>query len=138
MRDPQFCSIIEATAVLKIIIIEDDEALAKVYLRALTNRGYDVEDFTTAAYMLDFIEFAKIVPDLVITDLRLPGGMSGLDLAIELRARGYNGPILAVSGVADMVDTDKLTEAKFSAVVQKPLTLQELIELVENAIKGNL
>lgn len=123
---------------LKIIIIEDDEALAKVYRRALVNRGYDVEDFTTAEHTLDFIEFAKVVPDLIITDLRLPGNMGGLDLAIELRARGYVGPILAVSGIADMTDLDKLAEAKFSAVVQKPLTLQELIELVENAIKGNL
>lgn len=123
---------------LKIIIIEDDEALAKVYRRALSLRGYEVEDFTTAAYALDFIEFAKIVPDLVVTDLKLPGGISGFDLAVELRARGYAGPILAVSGIADMTDTGKLEEAKFSAVVQKPLTLKELTELVDNAIKGNL
>jgi len=83
-----------------ILVVEDDARVRRVSVRHLEALGYKViavEDGPAALALLD----AGTPVDLLFTDVVMPGGMSGLDLAHEARARRPELPILVTSGYTD-------------------------------------
>ncbi len=65
----------------------------------LADLGYEVIEATSAEQALQLLNEGA-APDLVVTDHLMPG-MSGTDLALEMRARKPDLPILIVSGYAE-------------------------------------
>ncbi len=80
-----------------VLLVEDDEEVAGIAARILELIGYEshhVRDARTAlALLLGGQKF-----DLVFTDIVMPGGMSGLDLARKVRRHFPNLPVLLASG----------------------------------------
>jgi FixJ family two-component response regulator len=89
--------------VKKLIIVDDESSLLTTYeriLRAtLETIGVEVKLCSNADEALEEIE-KRGEPGLIMTDDRMPG-MSGRQLASELRRRGYRGTIVMCSGTAD-------------------------------------
>lgn len=110
-----------------VLIVEDNEALGRVYRRCLQSVGIDAEFATTGKDALVIINQEK--PRMMIVDLALPD-MDGVELVALARVAGYIGPIVAISGAADLMDDEKLRPAGFSQVIAKPLRSQELISMV--------
>jgi signal transduction histidine kinase len=80
----------------KVLVIEDDEGLARLQTRRLERAGYAVVHATTAAEGLEQVRQGGI--DLIVLDQRLPGGASGLELYEQLKAAGYEVPAILVTG----------------------------------------
>ena len=78
---------------MKILIVEDDDAIAKPLTAGLEREGFDVKRVSTGE---DALEAA--LPDLVLLDLRLPG-MDGTEVCRRLRARS-DVPIIVVTAKA--------------------------------------
>jgi two-component system phosphate regulon response regulator OmpR len=81
--------------VVNVLVVDDEAAIRQVFARVLTEQGYRVQtasDAKTALSMLEESSFAA-----VISDIRMPG-MSGIDLARELRARKLDVPVVVVTG----------------------------------------
>ncbi|OQX21750.1 MAG: hypothetical protein BWK80_32410 [Desulfobacteraceae bacterium IS3] len=57
-----------------ILIIDDDDQLRKSFHKLLTEEGYDVKSAASGEAGLEILE--KLVPDLVILDMRLSGDIS--------------------------------------------------------------
>lgn len=79
----------------RLLIVDDDEAVRLVTSDALRELGYQIataEDGDAALMVID-----SFLPDLVITDLRMPR-MSGFELLEILRARFPQMPVIATSG----------------------------------------
>jgi signal transduction histidine kinase len=68
-------------------------------------------------------------PDAVLLDLGLPG-MSGLAVADHLRASGYDGPVIAVTGGGDDLTPASLREQGFTDIVHKPTPGSVLVEVL--------
>jgi len=89
---------------VRILLVEDEPAVADAVRSALTVEGYAVDNADDAKVAL---EFAQVYPyDLVILDLILPGE-SGLTVAARLRAgRGENQnvPILMLTALGTIDD----------------------------------
>ena len=82
---------------MRILIVEDDDAIAKPLAAGLEREGFDVTRVSTGE---DALEAA--LPDLVLLDLRLPG-MDGTEVCRRLRARS-DVPIIVVTAKGEEVD----------------------------------
>ncbi|MDR0432480.1 MAG: response regulator transcription factor [Bifidobacteriaceae bacterium] len=114
----------------RIILAEDDAAIAEPLARALTREGYEVSVHGTGQGLLDDVSDA----DLVILDLGLPD-MDGLDVARTIRSRGLELPILILTARADEVDTVVGLDAGADDYVTKPFRLAELLARVRALLR---
>jgi len=79
----------------RVIIVDDDSATAQALCRVLGDEGFHAVAFVRGSEALDDIQRQE--PAAVILDIGLPQ-ISGFDVAKELRARRYFGPLLFLSG----------------------------------------
>ena len=84
---------------MRILILEDDQAVAALYSTALTLAGYDVAVFHKFEDARR--ELRNGIPDGLLTDVRV-GEYNGLQLALLYRMLSPKGPILVVSGHDDV------------------------------------
>src|ERR1700749_1243508 len=79
----------------RVLVVEDDDAIAQVLQRSLRMEGYEVKVTGDGQSALDAAH--GFLPDLVILALGLPGGMDGLDVARQLRSSADEVPILMLT-----------------------------------------
>jgi two-component system, cell cycle sensor histidine kinase and response regulator CckA len=116
-------------ALATILLVEDDVALRPVIARVLRKHGHRVLEAESAERALRLAEEEKVAIDLLLTDVVMPG-RSGLELAKELRARGFNLRVLYVSGYGkDLLTTDDLEPGQV-ACLEKPFTPTLLLRSV--------
>jgi len=113
-----------------ILIVEDDEETARLNMRMLKRRGYDVLTAKTAAEARSLAE--KNTPDLFVLDIVLPDG-DGLELCKEIRLYS-DAPVVFLTGM-------KRTEDKIAGLsgggdyyLTKPYSLDELIVVVDRLL----
>lgn len=82
---------------LLVLAVDDNPDILKVTLRQLRDLGYQTRDAGTADEALALIE-QGLVPDILFTDIVMPGGMDGAQLADHVRAVLPNTDILLCSG----------------------------------------
>ena len=107
----------------RVLLAEDDAAIAEPLARALRREGYDVDVHHDGRSAL---AAAREGFDLVVLDLGLPG-MDGLDVRRELRAQSSTVPVLVLTARADEVDTVVGLDAGADDYVTKPFRLAELL-----------
>ncbi len=116
----------------KILIVEDEAALATTLQDRLRKEGYQVN---VAKDGLSGFDLAAAEPfDLIVLDLMLPG-QSGLKVCQNLRERGVNTPILMLTARRQL--TDKVAGFKTGAddYLSKPFHMAELLARVEALIR---
>jgi PAS domain S-box-containing protein len=86
----------------KILIVEDDPEVRALSVRMLADLGYDIVEAADGRHAIDILNSTSSI-DLLFTDVVLPGGMSGADIAMEATRRMPGIKILYVSGYADNV-----------------------------------
>ena len=113
---------------LRLLIVEDHEATRTMLSRLLTRAGHQVTLAGTISEGID--AFGKATYDAVISDLGLPDG-SGLDLMRELRLQ-RPVPGIALSGYGMEEDLRQTREAGFFAHLVKPVSIDQLRQLLAN------
>ena len=81
-----------------IILVEDEQPIRELLFEFLQDLGYQVLAFETADLAWEHIRERRYPVRLLITDLRVPGDMDGLDLIKRLRSTAPNTPVVVVSG----------------------------------------
>ena len=84
----------------RILYLDDDESLVFLVERLLKRRGYRVAAYTQQEAALQTLRADPTAFDLVLTDYNMPG-MSGLDVAREVRGLNPNLPVAVTSGFID-------------------------------------
>jgi DNA-binding response OmpR family regulator len=82
----------------RILLVEDDHGLRGVLRIVLQQSGYDVSETDSGAGVEALV--AREIPDLVITDVMMPG-VDGVEVVRSLTRRFPQVPILAISGGGD-------------------------------------
>lgn len=123
----------DSTVQGRLVLVEDDAAVRGILRLLFESAGWDVLVAKDGA--LGLATAAREDPDVIVTDLRMPG-MSGIDLARELAAAD-NG-VAAIPIIAITSDTSGLREAAirsglFVEVLSKPLSPETLLETVRQA-----
>ena len=116
------------------ILIVDDEPDLRIPLRdALTADGYTVEDAGGAEAALALIE-RKHYP-VIVTDLHMPGGPSGLDLIAAVKGRDPRTLCVVITGYASLdVAVEAIKRGAYD-FVQKPFKLVEIEAVLDRALE---
>jgi CheY-like chemotaxis protein len=116
----------------RILLIEDDAALADILDRRLVLHGYSVDAAPTAEAALARAHAST--PDVILVDYALPG-MSGWDLVRLLRAdpRFAKLPIFAVSAHSLPSDRARARAAGCTDFFGKPIDMDALLEALRIA-----
>ncbi|MGQ0814696.1 MAG: response regulator [Gemmatimonadota bacterium] len=117
----------------RILLVEDDAAVAAALSKFLTRRGYEVTQVSEAEDALTRCRAETF--DLVVSDVHLPGA-SGLDLARELHRIAPLQPVVLVTGDRDEDIARLALEVGATAYLQKPFDVAELEAAVRQALAG--
>ena len=85
-----------------VLLVEDEVAVRRTLSQSLERLGYTVLAAGDGQQALDILETEDF--DLLVTDLVMPGGLSGLDLVRETRARRPATKVLYISGYAEALE----------------------------------
>jgi FixJ family two-component response regulator len=115
---------------LTIFVIDDDESVRKALRRLLRSMGLNVQTFASAE---EFLNAALPPPDCLVLDVRMPGGLSGLELQERLARGGLCIPIIFITGHEDQQARHQAMAAGAIDFLQKPFDDQLLLEAVARA-----
>lgn len=115
-----------------ILIVEDDQTIARFVQLELEHAGYEVLRASEGSTAMDML--AERPVDLVILDLMLPG-VDGLDVARFIRKKGMDVPILMLTARAETHDVVLGFEAGADDYLRKPFEIPELLSRVRALLK---
>jgi serine phosphatase RsbU (regulator of sigma subunit) len=116
----------------RILVVDDEEALAKVMARTLRSRGFESDIALTAAQARELFQANAYA--LALLDVRLPDE-SGYGLLEELRARQPDTAVVMISGVDDPELGKAAIDHGAYAYVVKPVGATQLYLLVVNNLR---
>ena len=118
----------------RILVVEDNPLVGAMASSMLSSMGYSPVVVINASSAIAELERPDPI-SLLLTDILMPGGMTGFDLARQARRRWPDLPILFMSGFADpsLVPDDFRTNTKLLA---KPFRLGQLSEAIVFALAG--
>jgi len=119
---------------MRILIVEDEDALASGLKFNFEQEGYDVVLAGDGHTALERFKDDKAPVDLVILDLMLPG-MSGYETCRALRALDEQLPIIILSARSLSEDRTQAFDAGTDQYLTKPFALPELLSRVRNLLE---
>ncbi len=122
-----------ASAKARILVVEDNEDVRELAETMLASAGYAVVSAPSGEQALDLLEHGDAV-DLVFTDVMMPGGMNGLQLADQVRARLPGTPILVTTGYMDELPA---TRGPQPDILSKPYRQEDLLARVRAILPGS-
>ena len=111
-----------------VLLVEDNAEVAGVTLALLEQLGYRVLFADNAAAALARLK-GKDKIDLVLSDIVMPGGMNGIELAGEIRRQFPHIPLLLTSGYSESA---RAAETRY-AILRKPFELSDLVRALGEA-----
>jgi signal transduction histidine kinase/ActR/RegA family two-component response regulator len=118
-----------------ILLVEDEDSVRTPTRRMLERAGYQVIEARDGDQAL--AGWASAHVDVVLTDVLMPGGVSGKDLADQLQGARPGLPVVFMSGYpADLLARRGVNEKGPTHLLQKPFTEDELLAAVANALQA--
>ena len=126
---------VAATAVTgeTILLVEDNPQVRNVTARRLQNLGYTVVEAENAAGAIEILSSGREI-DLIFSDVVMPGGMSGFDLAQWAQKNAPTVPVLLTSGFAEDVARAGERLASELEVLRKPYTGTDLARALRKTL----
>jgi two-component system response regulator MtrA len=115
----------------RVLVVDDDAALAEMLTIVLRNEGFESRVCPTGDRA--FTEFRDFRPDVVLLDLMLPG-KDGIDVCREIRAES-GVPIVMLTAKSDTVDVVVGLESGADDYVVKPFKPKELIARIRARVR---
>jgi DNA-binding response OmpR family regulator len=111
----------------KVLFVEDEEMIRRAYARWFGAR-YEMAFAATGAEGLK--EFARLGPDVVVLDLRLPD-MDGIEVLARIREAGSSVRVIVTSAYASMKPQIAMLDLGIEGFLQKPFDTAELARMID-------
>jgi CheY-like chemotaxis protein len=117
----------------RILLVEDDDVIARIEDWRLKNLGYTVcGRATTGAEAMELVVNAK--PDLVLMDINIQGDVDGIETAGMIK-KGFNIPVVYVTSHSDGPTLERAKETHPDGFIVKPFDDQDLRVAIQLALK---
>ena len=116
----------------RIWVVDDDRSVRFVLSTALRDAGYAVDGFDSAATALQALE-ARGAPDLLFTDVRMPGD-DGLVLLDKLKLAHPQLPVIVMSAYTDVASTAGAFRGGAHEFLSKPFDLDDAVALAARTL----
>jgi CheY-like chemotaxis protein len=139
LSDPGSCLLSEALTGRRLIVLADDDRAMRAFLvQALEDEGHEVLGASDGAELLERIDWFRVCgrePDLVVSDVRMPG-VGGLELLETLRASRTAAPVILITAFGDRALHERAERLGAARVLDKPFDLDELRRTVTEVLEG--
>jgi two-component system response regulator FixJ len=121
---------LEFRAQPKVYVIDDDESVRDSMRALLESFAIEVSDYPSAG---DFLAWVSAPTNgCMLLDLHMPG-MSGLELLELMRQRGWDLPVIVITGRSDDLLKERASRAGVVAVLDKPVDESTLMNALNRA-----
>lgn len=117
----------------RVLVVEDEQQLLSLMGAALKKEGFELREAANGVSALEIVQ-GGYEPDVVITDVVMPGPVQGTDLVRRLKQKLPQTQFVVLSGYASQADN--LGELSLERVVfqQKPVRMQQLVSIVKGVL----
>ena len=119
-----------------IMVVEDEPDLRELVVQVLESRGYTVLDAGSGKQALEQWSRRDRDIDLLLTDMVMPDGMTGCELADRLRTDAPNLRVIYTSGHTAGVPGTQLAHVEEHQFLAKPYRPSKLLEFVRTCLDG--
>src|SRR6476659_332069 len=116
-----------------VLIVDDESAIRESLRMILEYEGYRVDEAGGGSQAL--AKVGERQPDAVLLDIKMPD-MDGLELLRAFRERGYEMPVLMISGHADVATAVEATRRGAYDFFEKPLQRERVLLSLRNAVES--
>jgi CheY-like chemotaxis protein len=119
-----------------VLVVDDERHIREILDMALTAAGATVLAAPDAETALARVEREGLEPDLLITDVTMPG-MTGFELQDELRRRGRVLPTLFITGYGSDALRERALDVRTDRLLDKPFRLHEMFERLTDLARSS-
>jgi PAS domain S-box-containing protein len=117
----------------RILLADDEDALATMGRLMLDRLGYKVTVKTDSYEALETFRAQPFEFDLIISDKTMPG-LTGFDLAQEIKKIRPNVPFIICTGYSDEIEADRAARLEINRLIVKPLSMDDLAKTVRSVL----
>jgi CheY-like chemotaxis protein len=120
-----------------ILLAEDDGDLRAALAELLKRDGYKVVEIGHGAFLLDYLTMCwlrpdtMLVPDIILSDIRMPG-FSGLEILAALKRTQVTIPVVLITAFPTTVLSERAHALGAATVLSKPFDVDDLRMIVLN------
>lgn len=115
---------------IRVMVVDDERAILETVEILLRGEGFDASVYQNAREAIE--QFDAIRPDVVLSDIRMPG-TTGLEVLSAVRERDLEVPVILMTAQASLQSAMKAVNEGAYYYLQKPFSNDELIMLVRRA-----
>ncbi|MDD2605356.1 MAG: response regulator, partial [Desulfobacteraceae bacterium] len=130
---PPVVSIVYPTGSEWILLVDDEEAVARMEKQMLERLGYRITTCTSSLDALKTFEADPTAFDLVITDMSMPG-MTGDRMARQMMALKPGLPVILCTGFSEQISPQMAASIGINGFLMKPVLLSELAGTVRRLL----
>jgi PAS domain S-box-containing protein len=120
---------------LRLLYLDDDDAIVFLTSRLLGRKGFCISPFSNQQEALDTVRATPNAFDVVVTDYNMPG-ISGVDVANEIRAIRSDLPVIIASGFVDEDLQAKAVAAGVKALIFKETIVDKFVNAIASAVEA--
>jgi CheY-like chemotaxis protein len=111
---------------IRVLVVEDEPTVRSLAVDVLSDAGFDTAEASNAAQALELLKNPEEDIDVLFTDVRMPGGMDGLELASVAKRKRPQLVVIVTSGWFDRAELPRDT-----TFISKPWSAVDLISKIQ-------
>ncbi|MBV6631434.1 MAG: response regulator [Alphaproteobacteria bacterium] len=116
-----------------VLVVDDDGMVGSMTGHCLRRSGYRTQIFDDPKEALEWFGENAAAVDLLISDQNMPG-LVGTDLAVAIRKKKRNLPVIICSGYVDAIDPKVTENGLIAQLLSKPTPTHVLLSAVKNVL----
>jgi len=122
----------EKAGTVQILVVDDEKPICDIIQEALQHFGYHCLSALSGEEALKILEKHKV--DIVITDIKMPGGMNGIELTTLIKAN-HGADVIVMTGFAEDFTYEQIIEKGASDFMLKPVGIKELLIRLKRVLR---